>query len=172
MRLSIPSCLVVALAMLATTSNAQVSEGNPARDEKPAREEKSEREERSATSFMRETQLEWSRSPRPVPGQGAVQEPPPVVLDEGAPQQWAILMKDKTLYRAMSRWAAQAKYQLIWQVDRDYPIESGVVFEGGFRGAVTEVMSTVALTDYPLQAIFNPAARVLRVVRFLDEGRR
>jgi hypothetical protein len=81
-------------------------------------------------------------------------------------------MRDKTLYRVFSRWAEQAKYQLIWQIDRDYPIESGVVFEGGFRGAVTEVMAPVALTDYPLQAIFNPAARVLRVVRFMDEDRR
>ena len=140
--------------MLAATSHAQTVE------------------DKSAPSFMRETQLEWSRSPRSAPGQGPVQEPPQVVVAEGAPQQWTILMRDKTLYRAMSRWAAQAKYQLVWQIDRDFPIESGVVFEGGFRGAVTEVMSTVALTDYPLQAIFNPAARVLRVVRFMDEGRR
>jgi hypothetical protein len=154
MKWSTPRGLLAALAMLAATSHAQLVVDAPAPD------------------AMRETQLEWSRSPRSALGQGAVQEPPQTVVDEGAPQQWSILMKDKTLYRALSRWAAQAQYQLIWQIDRDFPIESGVVFEGGVRGAVTEVMSVVALTDFPLQANFNTAARVLRVARFMDEGRR
>ena len=128
--------------------------------------------DKSPAEVLRDANLEWSRSPRLPLGNNASQEPPVLEVEEGVPQQWSVLMKDKTLYRVISRWAAQAQYQLIWQVDRDYPIESGVVFEGGFRGAVTEVMSTVALTDYPLQAIFNPSARVLRVVRFLDDGRR
>lgn len=154
MRLSILCCLFPLLALMTATSQAQ------------------ELADKSNADLMRESQLEWSRSPRSPLGNHATQAPSVPEADEGASQQWSVLMKDKTLYRVISRWAAQAQYQLIWQIDRDYPIESGVVFEGGFRGAVTEVMSTVALTDYPLQAIFNPAARVLRVVRFLDEGRR
>jgi hypothetical protein len=154
MRLSISCCLIPVWMLLTATSQAQ------------------ELAEKSNTDLLRETHLEWSRSPRMPLGNNLTQEPPVAEVDEGAPQQWSVLMRDKTLYRVFSRWAEQAKYQLIWQIDRDYPIESGVVFEGGFRGAVTEVMATVALTDYPLQAIFNPAARVLRVVRFMDEDRR
>ena len=154
MKLPISNCLFALLALLAAAAPAQ------------------EVADKSQMDVLRETQLEWTRSPRLPPGLNATQEPPMSEAEEGTSQQWSVLMKDKTLYRVISRWAAQAQYQLIWQVDRDYPIESGVVFEGGFRGAVTEVMSTVALTDYPLQAIFNPAARVLRVVRFLDDGRR
>lgn len=85
---------------------------------------------------------------------------------------WAILMSDKTLYRALRRWSQEADYQLMWQVDRDYPIEAGVAFKNTFRGSVEQVMAGVALTDYPLQAIFNPNARILRVVRHQDDGRR
>lgn len=115
--------------------------------------------------------LEWSRSARPVLGRVEV---PRVVVEEkkitagDGVQLWAISLQDKTLYRVMRRWAAQARYQLVWQVDRDFPIESEVVLEGGFREVVGEVMQALSLTDFPLQAYFNSDAGVLRVTRFLD----
>ena len=87
-------------------------------------------------------------------------------------QEWAILISDKTLYRTMRRWAQQANLQLLWQVDRDYPIEAEVVFNSSLHQAVGQVMAGVALTDYPLQAVFNSSARVLRVVRHMDDQRR
>ncbi len=87
-------------------------------------------------------------------------------------RKWSILMSDKTLYRTMRRWAQEANYQLMWQVDRDYPIEVDVVFDVDFRKALEHVMAGVALTDYPIQALVNPSARVLRVVRHQDDGRR
>ena len=123
---------------------------------------------------LRDVQLEWSRSARPALGRSSVRplvEEPGGAADSQGPtaQLWVVSLQDKTLYRVMRRWAAQAQYQLVWQVDRDFPIESEVVFEGGFRSAVGEVMSGVSMTDFPLQAIFNPNTRVLRVVRFLDE---
>ena len=82
------------------------------------------------------------------------------------------MLSDKTLYRTMRRWAQQANLQLLWQVDRDYPIEAEVVFNSSLRQAVGQVMAGVALTDYPLQAVFNSSARVLRVVRHMDDQRR
>jgi hypothetical protein len=82
------------------------------------------------------------------------------------------LLSDKTLYRTMRRWAQQANLQLLWQVDRDYPIEAEVVFNSSLHQAVGQVMAGVALTDYPLQAVFNSSARVLRVVRHMDDQRR
>lgn len=126
---------------------------------------------------LRDVQLDWSRSQRPSLERGS-QRPTP--LDRGdasgrddaksaVAQLWAISLQDKTLYRVMRRWAAQAQYQLVWQVDRDFPIESEVVFEGSFRHAVGQVMFGVAETDFPLQAVFNSDARTLRVVRFLEE---
>jgi hypothetical protein len=82
------------------------------------------------------------------------------------------LLSDKKLYRTMRRWAQQANLQLLWQVDRDYPIEAEVVFNSSLHQAVGQVMAGVALTDYPLQAVFNSSARVLRVVRHMDDQRR
>lgn len=126
-------------------------------------------------------QLQWSRSlmpsiqlrPRPDPAgsvvpAAAVPESPAVAAD----RQWTILMSDKTLYRTLRRWAGEANYQLLWQVDRDYPIEVSVQFKGALRDAVEQVVAGVALTDYPIQAVFNTQARVLRVVRHMDDGRR
>ena len=124
---------------------------------------------------LNQVQLEWARSARPALGRGAirplVQEPGEASADtrSNAAQLWAVSLQDKTLYRVMRRWAAQAQYQLVWQVDRDFPIESEVVFEGSFRTAVAEVMSGVSMTDYPLQAYINPNTRVIRVVRYLEE---
>lgn len=88
------------------------------------------------------------------------------------PRKWSVLISDKTLYRTMRRWAQEANYQLLWQIDRDYPIEANVTFESNLKDAVGQIMAGVALTDYPIQAIFNPASRVLRVARYMDEGRR
>ena len=97
------------------------------------------------------------------------------VFRPGSPaevQEWAILLSDKTLYRTLRRWAQEARLQLLWQVDRDYPIEAEVVFNSTLREAVGQVMVGVALTDYPLQAVFNSSTRVLRVIRHLDDQRR
>ena len=129
------------------------------------------------TGELSDVQLNWSRGSRPSLDRQPKVLPPVVPRDNvgrGAPggggkEQWAISMADKTLYRAMRRWAAQANYQLLWQVDRDFPIESDVVFEGDFRAAVGEVMSSVSMTDFPLQAILNTKTKVLRVVRYLEE---
>jgi predicted transcriptional regulator len=124
---------------------------------------------------LRDAQLDWVRSARPELGREVARSPsqdassPALEVNAGTAHLWAISLQDKTLYRVMRRWAAQAQYQLVWQIDRDFPIESEVVFEGSFRKAVAEVMSGVSMTDYPLQAVFNMDTRVLRVVRFLEE---
>jgi hypothetical protein len=81
-------------------------------------------------------------------------------------------MSDKTLYRSMRRWAQDANYQLLWQIDRDYPIEASATFKNDLKGAVEQVMAAVALTDYPIQALMNSNARIIRVVRYMDDERR
>jgi len=97
---------------------------------------------------------------------------PQAVDKEAGKRSWSILMSDKTLYRSMRRWAQDANYQLLWQIDRDYPIEASVNFENNLKGAVEQVMAAVALTDYPIQALMNPNARIIRVVRYMDDERR
>jgi len=138
----------------------------------------SQAEEQKTQEVNEPRPAEWVRSMRPPLERGASPLIRPQLDErggrqsdpqEGGAQLWAISLQDKTLYRVMRRWAAQARYQLVWQVDRDFPIESEVVFEGGFRTAVAEAMSGVSMTDFPLQAIINTSTRVVRVVRFLEE---
>lgn len=130
-------------------------------------------------------QLRWSRGLMPVirsavePGAATYDAATaPAAAEAGArfadqtERLWTILLSDKTLYRTMRRWASEANYQLLWQVDRDYPIEVAVDFKGDLRQAVEQVVAGVALTDYPIQAIFNTQARVVRVLRHMDEGQR
>ena len=133
----------------------------------------------AAPSPLRDAQLEWTRSARPPLEGAAAGAVPSAALNRllpavvpaavDAPQIWTLALQDKTLYRVLSRWAAQAKYQLLWQVDRDFPIESEMVFEGDFKTVVGDVMVGVSETDFPLQAIFNTPGRVVRVVRYLEE---
>jgi hypothetical protein len=135
-------------------------------------------------------QLQWSRSLAPqikIPGPSVNFPESPsndrsalavalggtqAVDKEAEKRSWSILMNDKTLYRSMRRWAQDANYQLLWQIDRDYPIEVSVTFENNLKGAVEQVMAAVALTDYPIQALMNPNARIIRVVRYMDDERR
>ena len=104
--------------------------------------------------------------PSPAAGQEAMSAPQVAGNRSGV---WVVSVQDKTLYRTLLRWASQAQYQLLWQTDRDFPIETEVVFDGDFRRAVSEVMVSLSQTDHPLQAVFNPTTRVLRVVRWLDD---
>jgi hypothetical protein len=148
---------------------------------------------RAGESKVTEPQLQWSRSMSPLNGlrESTTNQPSSVPsitssvvgvsnpeksgISESARQShgsWSILMSDKTLYRTLRRWAQEANYQLIWQIDRDYPIEASVEFKNSFREALEQVMAGVSLTDYPLQAVVNSEARVLRVVRHQDDGRR
>lgn len=96
----------------------------------------------------------------------------PLPTQQTDKRKWTIQTLDKTLYRTMRRWAQEADYQLLWQVDKDFPIEANVEFNSTLREALEQVMAGVALTDYPIQAVYNPTAKVLRVVRYMDDGRR
>jgi len=85
--------------------------------------------------------------------------------------QWAVLVQDKTLYQTMRRWVASAGYQLMWEADRDFPIEANITFSGNFEEAVTEILQSLQTTDYPLQALINPRNKLVRIVRFLENSR-
>lgn len=74
-------------------------------------------------------------------------------------------MEDRTLYHVLSRWAGVAGWQLIWEAERDFPIESNVHLHRSFLGALEQVMDTLKDSDHPLQAIVNAQTRVVRVVR-------
>ena len=85
---------------------------------------------------------------------------------------WSILNQDKSLYHVISRWSQAANWQLIWDADRDFPIQAQISIDGTFTSAIQMVMDSLKNTDYPLQAVMNPNTRVLSVVRHLDASNR
>lgn len=94
----------------------------------------------------------------------------PRLARDSAIHTWTIDLKDKTLFRTLRRWSEEANYQLFWQIDRDFPIEVEIAFNTTFLDAVHNVMKGVAMTDFPLQASFNPNSRVLRITRHLSDS--
>lgn len=120
--------------------------------------------------------VEWVTTPRQAVPAGKAGEARAAAASpsrEGEPtRDWDITFADKTLYQALLRWGQQAGWQLIWDAERDFPVEAQVTLNGTFLTSLNSVMHSLATTDYPLQAIANPGTRVVRIVRYMDGDRR
>ncbi len=81
---------------------------------------------------------------------------------------WVVDPRDGTLARTLGRWTSDAQWQLNWDADRDFIIDTRVTMSGTLREAIEVVMMSLAHTDYPLQAAMNPSTCTLRVSRFMD----
>lgn len=133
-------------------------------------------------------EIEWVRSPRavlnidaapkaPIAVAGALPYATPVEIEPnlGTPKEptiWSLEPADKRLSVALTRWAQQAGWQLVWAADRDFLIESNLHLSGDFLKSVGTVMQSLADTDYPLQAKANSATLTLRINRYQDAGNR
>jgi hypothetical protein len=115
-----------------------------------------------------EISVEWAKSPKPtLPNPTGA--PDAVRLPEDEPISiWSLTIQDKTLYHTISRWAQVANWQLMWEAERDFPIQAQISIEGGFTAAIQLVMNSLASTDYPLQAVMNESTRVISVIRHQD----
>jgi hypothetical protein len=71
---------------------------------------------------------------------------------------------DKTLNAALSRWAASAGWQLVWELTVDYAVDTQTSIPGTFEDAVTAVVKSMDAAEMPMQAIFYKGNRVLRIV--------
>lgn len=144
----------------------------------------SQPKETSSSASRVAMQVEWVSAPRAVLSvngsntiQRAVAATPsadPLLLEAklapDANQVWSIETSEKRLSSALERWAQKAGWQLVWEVDRDFVIESNLHLEGEFLKAVGTVMQSLSQTDYPLQANANSATLTLRISRYQDAG--
>lgn len=129
--------------------------------------------------------IEWVRSPRAVlnvnpPSRlskeeratyAAPIEMEPRPHDDQDSKEWSLQPSDKYVSLALLRWAQQAGWQMVWEAERDFVIESSLHLSGDFLNAVGAVMLSLADTDYPLQARANSATLTLRINRYRDAGR-
>jgi hypothetical protein len=82
--------------------------------------------------------------------------------------KWVVDPRDGTLSQTLGRWAQEANWQISWEADRDFVIDTGLAMNGTLREAIELVMLSLAHTDYPLQAAMNSSTCTMRVSRFMD----
>ncbi|WP_377155356.1 toxin co-regulated pilus biosynthesis Q family protein [Roseateles sp. UC29_93] len=93
-------------------------------------------------------------------------------LETDAAMGWTFARVDGTVHQALQRWTREAGWQLVWEVDRDFPIDAEVTLRGNFLDALAQAMAVLRDTDFPLQARVQAGTRVVRVVRYLPDGAR
>ena len=119
-----------------------------------------------------ELDVEWINSPKPAITVNNNKTSEPVLWPEEVAASWEIQQIDKTLSTVLARWSQKAGWQLVWDAERDFPIESNIVLDGTFVMVVQTVMDSLNETDYPLQASMNPGTRVIRIARYLEPRRK
>ena len=77
---------------------------------------------------------------------------------------WDISTSDRTLNATLERWSSRAGWQLIWDMELDYPITTGAILQGSFEDAIAAVARSLADSSVPIQATFYKGNRVLRII--------
>lgn len=77
---------------------------------------------------------------------------------------WEIAAGDNTLKSALSRWSADAGWQLSWELPVDYPIQARTTITASFEDAVETVATSMKDVQFPIKVIFYKANKVLRVI--------
>lgn len=95
---------------------------------------------------------------------GQVKLPPPA---KPVPT-WTLKASERTVKAGITRWAKEAGWSVSWDVPVDFPIPYDVVYSGELVNAVNDVMASLKLTDYPVQACLYSENNSIRVVRFGD----
>ncbi|WP_081768924.1 toxin co-regulated pilus biosynthesis Q family protein [Herbaspirillum sp. RV1423] len=88
----------------------------------------------------------------------------PVAEVKPAEPTWEIIVADKTLNAAMARWAAQAGWQLLWELPVDYAVEARTTVRGSFEEAVNTVAKSMESAEIPMKAVFYQGNKVLRIM--------
>ena len=112
-----------------------------------------------------EINVEWAKPPKPTLPNPSGSADPVRHPSQEPNAVWTLQTQDKTLYHSLSRWAQAAQWQLMWEAERDFPIQAQISIEGSFSAAVQLVMNALSNTDHPLQAVMNEATRVMSIVR-------
>ena len=112
--------------------------------------------------------LEWAKAPKPTLPQPKGSSAAVQASADDVSAVWSLQTQDKTLYHSISRWAQSANWQLMWEAERNFPIQAQISIEGSFTAAIQMVMNSLANSDYPLQAVMNNSTRVISVIRHQD----
>lgn len=98
-------------------------------------------------------------APAPVAAADTFPVPAPEVS-----RTWRLDVADRTVKTALSRWAKEAGWQLVWEVPVDFGIDADATITGTFEDALHSVVRALDKSDTPIQAILYKGNKVLRVV--------
>lgn len=76
---------------------------------------------------------------------------------------WVLNPSDKTLRSALDKWCRAIGWQLVWNVNADYPIVTAWNISGSFESAVNQVLIASQTTNMPLTAIMHDENHVLEI---------
>ncbi|MEN3291433.1 MAG: hypothetical protein V7642_686 [Burkholderiales bacterium] len=100
----------------------------------------------------------------PAPDDPA-REPAPTQSVAAAPAPaWEISPADRTLNATLARWATSAGWQLVWELQVDYPVETRATLHGTFDEVVGMVAKSLEGSGVPVQAVFYAGNKVLRLI--------
>ena len=153
------------LYLITPQDKTVAAEANPAPSKTPSISAGAPTPTHQGAASAFEITVEWAKPPKPtLPNPSGSADP--VRLPSPEPDAvWTLQTQDKTLYHSLSRWAQAAQWQLMWEAERDFPIQAQISIEGSFSAAVQLVMNALSNTDHPLQAVMNEATRVMSIVR-------
>lgn len=78
-------------------------------------------------------------------------------------QIWELTPQDRTLRNVFTKWSKISGWQLIWNVNADYPVTSSWTITGTFEHATNEVLKASQQTSMPLLAKMHDANKVLEI---------
>jgi hypothetical protein len=87
-----------------------------------------------------------------------------VVAGANASVQWTINVGDRSLKNVFARWAEAAGWQLSWELQVDYTIQTRAALTGRFEDVVEAVVKSMEQSEVPMKAVFYGANKVLRIV--------
>jgi hypothetical protein len=168
-RFILPSLLAMGLSLPAGAQTAPAPPAPPVLKKDKAIPSRTD-DRKQSPMFVNEFEIsvEWAKPPKPtLPNPSGPTEVAKAPANEPT-AVWSLLSQDKTLYHSLSRWAQTANWQLMWEAERDFPINAQISVEGSFTVAIQMVMNSLANTDYPLQAVMNHSTRVISIIRHQD----
>ncbi|WP_374192460.1 toxin co-regulated pilus biosynthesis Q family protein [Trinickia acidisoli] len=79
-------------------------------------------------------------------------------------RQWHLSVSDHTVKTALTRWAKEDGWQLVWDVPIDFGIDADATVTGTFEQALQAVVEALKKSETPIQAILYRGNKVLRIV--------
>lgn len=109
-----------------------------------------------ATATATATAAVAAAAPSSAPAAAAAPLPKPL-------PSWTVKLEDGTLSKTFGRWAAEAGWQLLWELPVDFRIDANTRVEGDFEQAVTAVADSLAGAETPMQVVLYRGNHVIRV---------